>query len=219
MEQKEYRKRLNILKNSIYKIDNKTSIFWDNIEKNILYLINNAPQSNEDAYILYAKYYYERQYYRKSTDCFWYILDNCPNRKEQCFYGLLKNYIMQKDYDNAFNCLSSLKEEMTRQGREKEVDFGLIEALLGYLNEYDVDVEIDPTMYLYSKFEDEYVLKKYLELLDYVVDQDFSSAQTIAKELNVYRKDKKLEIDFFLLCVLINACVKKKKENISLELK
>lgn len=58
-------------------------------------------------------------------------------------------------------------------------------------------------MFLYSKFEDEYVLKKYLELLDYVV-------QTIAKELDVYRKVKTLEIDFFLLCVLIKACVKKK---------
>ena len=219
MEQKEYRQRLAITTNAIYSKSNKTEYNWKNIENYIIKLIDNAPESNEDAYLLYAKYFYERQNYNKSLEYFWYILDNCPNKKEQSLYGLTKNYIMQKDYYYAFNCLSSLKEEMARNERVNKADFGIVEALLAYLNEYDVDLETEPTMYLYSKIEDEFIVKKYSKLLDYVVDQDFGNAQTIAKELNIYTKDKKIAIDFLPLCRLINACVKKKKQNISLELK
>ena len=219
MERKEYRKRLCITNIAIYKNNNKRVDYWDNIERNILDLINNAPVSNEDAYILYAKYYYERQYYEEAIRYFWYILDNCPNKKEQCLYGLMKSYIMQKDYYNALECLNSLIEEMVNNKREDVADFGLVEAVLAYLNEYDVDIETDPTTYLYSKFEDEFIIKKYSELLDFVIGEDFSNAQTKARELGAYRKDKSLEIDFLPLYSLINACVKKQKQNMALELK
>lgn len=215
MEKREYRKYLTITKKMIYDDHDKTNSRWDFIEKNILYLIDNAPFTNEDAYLLYAKYNYERNFYSASIDSFLYVLDNYPQKRRQCLYGLIKSYIMAQNYYDAFSCLTSLKEKIVNI----ESDFGIVEALLAYLNDYDVDLEVDPSIYLYSKINDENVKTKYSLLLDSVIELDFNNAFVLAEELNIYSRQNKLEIDFMLLCELLNACIKKQKENTTLEFK
>lgn len=219
MEQKYYRRRLRTVLNEIYKDSDRTEIGWKYVEKDILYLIDNAKESNEDAYVLYAKYFYERKFYKRSVEYFLYILSNCPNKKEQCLYGLMKNYILLENYNEAFNCLLALKEFMVTNNRENVADFGFIEALLGFLNEENVNLEVEPSRYMYSKIEDEQVLISYSEILDSVIELDFDNASNKCQELNNFVKQNKLEFDFLPLCMLLNACAKKQKQNMSLELK
>lgn len=214
MKQKEYLHKIKLTKYLIYKSTDKTDNRWNFLEENILYLINNAPKSNEDAYLLYAKFQYERNRYKESIDNYSYVLDNYPNKRKQCLYGLMKNYIMLNDYYSAFYCLDALKGKIDN---DKEADFGLIKALLAYLNNYDVDLSVEPLVYLYSKLEDKFILTKYSLLLDYVIELDFDNSYIIAGELNNYVKQKGFDIDFKPLCILLKDCRIKKTETIELK--
>lgn len=126
-------------------------------------------------------------------------------------YDFMNNFIMEKNYYEANNCLDELKKELINIKFENDYDFGIIEALLAYLNDCNANLFVSPLVYLYSKIEDEDILTKYSTLLDYVIDLDFSNAIILANELNAFVKEKGLEIDFTLLCFLLNACIKKQK--------
>lgn len=126
-------------------------------------------------------------------------------------YDFMNDFIKKKNYYEANNCLYELKKELINIKFENDYDFGLIEALLAYLNDCNANLFVSPLVYSYYKIEDEDILNKYSALLDYVIDLDFSNAIILANELNILVKEKGLEIDFTSLCFLLNACLKKQK--------
>lgn len=186
---------------------NLSQVDYAKLEKTAKYCIN---QEGDDAYkaeLVYARLLYEEGKYLASRNQYNRAKLKNPNAAP-IYYGLYKNYIMEGKWELA---LENLNIYLNMVGETKRVDgFNIIYALLAYLRDEAVELEIPLDIYLSQDIKNQKIEDKYEELINSIVDGKYALAINITEELEKISREDKNMMEFVTMKKILEHALRKK---------
>lgn len=202
---------LNYVSNTMYK-PNLNSKDYINLERKLKYCIHNEDENDNLAEIIYARLLYEQGRYLSSRVQYNRAKLKNPNRAT-IYYGIYKTYIMESKWDLALENLNiylSLLEE------DKRVDgFNIIYALLSYLRDESIEIEIPLDIYLSQEIKDSHIEVEYESLIEDILNANYVVSVKKAEALEKYCREKDNYMEFITLHKILMSALNKKREELN----
>lgn len=201
---------LNYVQKEMYKPNINADGYYS-LEKKIRYCLAKQQEEDVSANIIYARLLYQEGKYLESRNQY-----NCAKKKKPhlatIYYGLYKNYIMEENWEKA---IENLYIYLNLIGQTKRTDgFNIIIALLSYLNNESIELEIPLDIYLSQDIDDQFIEECYEKLIDEIINGDYYLAIKDSKNLENYCRQKANYMEFITLeKILRSILIKNRQEN------
>ncbi len=204
IDQKEIKRQLSYIESQMYK-PNLTEIEKDKLTRMGRFLVRNSSPDDPSANIILAKLYYQTGNYLASRVQYNCAKNKNPNSKT-IYYGLYKNYLMEGNWQEALNNLHIYIEMLQEKNR---VDgFNIILALLGYLTDQAIELEIPLDIFLSQNITDEQLSTMYEELIKSIVSGHYAESIKLAQKCEEYPHN---QFEFLTIQELLKKVLEKQR--------
>lgn len=207
-EEKNVKNILNYVQSKMYK-PNVTKDELYQLEKKIKYCLSKQSEEDTSVNIIYARLLYQEGKYIASRIQYNIAKKTNPNLAT-IYYGLYKNYIMEENWAMA---KENLDIYLNLIGQTKRIDgFNIIIALLSYLTNESVELEIPMDIYLTQDIHDEFIEESYERMVDQIINGKYVLAIKESQNLENYCRSNKNFMEFVTMEKILRCILKKNRQ-------
>lgn len=183
---------------------------YKKLEKCAQYCLRHEDELDNKVEIVYARLLYQQKKYSLSRAQYNRAKSKNPNAAT-IYYGLYKNYVMEGKWDLALENLN-IYIDMIKD--KKRVDgFNIIYALLAYLRDEEIQIEIPLDIFLSQEIKDETIEEKYEALIESIATGKYALSIKLSEELEKISRENDNLMEFITINnLLMHAHIKKNKE-------